>query len=91
MALFALERYEEAIAVCRLTSELHPNHAGAWRLMTVSLGLLGRIDEAKQALAHTLILQPDLSSDHVEKNTAFANPADRSRFLLGLRKAGLKG
>ena len=91
MALFALERYEEAIAVCRATSELHPNHAGAWRLMTVSLGLLGRIEEAKQALAHTLVLQPDLSGDHVEKNTVFANPSDRSRFLLGLRNAGLKG
>jgi TolB-like protein len=91
MALFALERYEEAITVCRATSELHPNHAGAWRLMTVSLGLLGRIEEAKQALAHTLTLQPDLSGDHVEKNTVFANPSDRSRFLLGLRNAGLKG
>jgi TolB-like protein/DNA-binding winged helix-turn-helix (wHTH) protein/Flp pilus assembly protein TadD len=91
MALFALERYEEAIAVCRATSALHPNHAGAWRLMTVSLGLLGRIDEAKQALAHTRKLQPDLSADHVEKNTVFANPSDRSRFLLGLRKAGLDG
>ena len=88
MALFALARYEEAIAVCRSTAALHPNHAGAWRLMTVSLGLLGRIDEAKQALAHTLTLQPDLSGDHVEKNTVFANPSDRSRFLLGLRKAG---
>jgi TolB-like protein len=91
MALFALERYEEAITVCRATSELHPNHAGAWRLMTVSLGLLGRIEEARQALAHTLVLQPDLSGDHVEKNTVFANPSDRSRFLLGLRNAGLKG
>ena len=54
MALFALGSYEEAIAVCRSTSALHPNHVGSWRLMTVSLGLLGRIDEARQALAHTL-------------------------------------
>jgi TolB-like protein len=90
MALFALERYEETITVCRATAALHPNHAGAWRLMTVSLGLLGRTDEAGHALAHTLTLQPDLSSAHVEINTAFANPSDRSRFLLGLRKAGLK-
>jgi hypothetical protein len=69
---------------------LHPNHTGAWRLMTVSLGLLDRIDDAKQALAHTLTLQPDLSSAHVEKNTVFASPAVRSQFLLGLRKAGLQ-
>jgi TolB-like protein len=89
MALFALRRYEEAVAVCRSTIALHPNHAGAWRLMTVSLGLLGRIDEAKQALAHTLTLQPDLSSAHVANNTVYANPADRARFLEGLRKAGL--
>jgi adenylate cyclase len=90
MALFALERYEETIAVCRATTASHPNHAGAWRLMTVSLGLLGRIDEAKDALAHTLTLQPDLASAHVEMNTVYANPQDRSRFLEGLRKAGLK-
>ena len=38
MALFALGRYEETIDVCRATIALHPNHAGAWRLMTVSLG-----------------------------------------------------
>jgi TolB-like protein len=90
MALFALERYDETIAVCRATTASHPNHAGAWRLMTVSLGLLGRVDEAKEALAHTLTLQPDLSSAHVEINTVYANPEDRSRFLEGLRKAGLK-
>jgi len=90
MALFALGRYEETLAVCRATAALHPNHTGAWRLMTVSLGLLDRIDEARQALAHTLTLQPDLSSAHVEKNTVFANAVDRAQFLLGLRKAGLK-
>ncbi len=90
MALFALKRYEETIAVCRATAALHPNHAGAWRLMTVSLGLLGRIDEAREALARTLTMQPDLSSAHVENNTVYADPADRSRFLEGLRKAGLK-
>jgi len=90
MALFALKRYEETIAVCRATAALHPHHAGAWRLMTVSLGLLGRIDEAREALAHTLTMQPDLSSAHVADNTVYADPADRSRFLEGLRKAGLK-
>ena len=89
MALFALERYEETIAMCRSVAALYPHHAGAWRLMTVSLGLLGRLDEARESLAHTLTLQPDLSSDHVTKNTVFANPSDRSRFLLGLQKAGL--
>jgi TolB-like protein len=90
MALFALGRYEETIAVCRPTAALHPNHAGAWRLMTVSLGLLGRTDEAREALAHTLTMQPDLSSAHVANDTVFADPADRARFLEGLQRAGLK-
>jgi len=89
MAFFALGRYEEAIAVCRSTTALHPNHAGAWRVMTVSLGLLGRIDEAKEALAHALALLPDLSSN-VELITPYADPADRARFLEGFRKAGLE-
>ena len=47
MALFALGHYEEAIMVCRSTAAQYPSHAGAWRLMTVSLGLLGKIDEAR--------------------------------------------
>ena len=90
MALFALERYEEAIAVCRATTALHPNHAGAWRLMTASLGMLGKLDDAREALAHAQMLQPDLSSAQVESNTVYANPAERSRFIEGLRKAELR-
>jgi hypothetical protein len=58
--------------------------------MTVSLGLLGKIDEARESLVQTLTLQPDLSSDHVVNNTVYVNSSDRSRFLLGLQKAGLK-
>ncbi len=90
MALFALGQYEETVAVCRSLTALQPHHAGAWRLMTVSLGLLGKIDEAREALARTLALQPDLSSAHVVHDTVFVNPNDRGRFLLGLRNAGLK-
>jgi TolB-like protein/Tfp pilus assembly protein PilF len=90
MSLFALQRYEEAIAVCRSTVALHPHHAGAWRLMTVSLGMLGKIDEAKEALVRTLTMQPDLSSAHVANDTVYSDPADRERFLEGLRRAGLK-
>jgi TolB-like protein len=90
MALFGMKKYEETIAVCRAYAALHPHHAGAWRLMTTSLGLLGKIDEAREALAWTLALQPDLSSAHVANNTVFANPDDRARFLLGLQKAGLR-
>jgi adenylate cyclase len=90
MALFALERYDDAIKVCRAVAARHPKHAGARRLMTVSLGLLGRIDEAKVSLASTLVLRPDFSTDHVAYNTVFARASDRSRFLRGLQKAGLR-
>lgn len=90
MALFAMEEYEETAMVCRAMTTRHPNHAGARRLMTVSLGLLDRIDEAGESLAHTLTLQPNLSSDHVANDTVYAKASDRSRFLLGLQKAGLK-
>lgn len=89
MALFALGRYEETIAVCRCAAARYPNHAGARRLMTVSLGLLDKIDQANESLVQTLALQPGLSSDHVINATVYARESDRSRFLLGLRKAGL--
>ncbi|HET7382137.1 MAG TPA: hypothetical protein VFJ59_06095 [Pseudolabrys sp.] len=90
MALFALGQYEETLTVCRAMAARHPHHAGARRLMTVSLGLLDRTDEARESLAHTLALQPDLSSDHVANDTVYADASDRLRFLLGLQKAGLR-
>jgi TolB-like protein len=90
MASFAMHDYEETIAVCRSMTARHPNHVGARRLMTVSLGLLDRIDEARESLTRTITLQPDLSSDHVANDTVYANASDRSRFLRGLQKAGLK-
>jgi TolB-like protein len=90
MALFALGQYEETLTVCRAMAARHPHHAGARRLMTVSLGLLDRTDEARESLAHTLALQPDLSSDHVANDTVYADASDRFRFLLGLQKAGLR-
>jgi TolB-like protein len=89
MALFALGRYEESVSVCRSTIARHPKHAGAWRLLTVSLALLGKTEEAKAALTQTLTLQPDLSLAHVENNNIYAEPADRERFREGLLKAGL--
>jgi TolB-like protein len=85
-ALFALERYEETVAICRATAASHPKHAGAWRLLTASLGLMGRTDEAREALVHALTLEADLSDDQV-----YSDPADRARVMEGLRKAGLKG
>ena len=91
MASFAMHDYEETVAVCRSMTTRHPNHVGARRLMTVSLGLLDREDEARESLTRTLALQPNLSSDHVANDTVYANATDRSRFLLGLQKAGLKG
>jgi TolB-like protein len=90
MAFFALERYEEVIAVCRMTAELYPRHSGAWRLMTASLGWLGRIEEAKAAMAQTRQLQPDFSSAHVERDSVFVKERDRARLLLGLQRAGLR-
>ena len=92
MALFALERYEEAIAVCRATVGLASQSRGR---MAPDDGIAGaarshRRGQSRRSRIHCK-LQPDLSADHVEKNTVFANPSDRSRFLLGLRKAGLDG
>ena len=90
MAYFAREQYDDTVAVCRSMAARHPHHAGARRLMTVSLGMLGKTGEARDSLAHTLALQPDLSTDHVANNTVYTNASDRSRFLLGLQKAGLR-
>jgi len=79
----AIEPIGRALAVNGGVPDCHYN-------MAFALQALGRIDEAKEALARTRVLHPDLSLAHVENDTVYADPADRSRFLEGLRRAGLE-
>ncbi len=51
--------------------------------------MLGRLEEAKQAMARLRDRMPDLTVAKVAKMIPIMNAADNERWLDGLRKAGL--
>jgi TolB-like protein/Tfp pilus assembly protein PilF len=89
LAAFVAERYEEAIDWAGKTIQQNPNFPGGHRLLASSLGHLGQLAEARQALDQLLRLMPGMQADDVRRQVPFKKAADMERYLDGLRKAGL--
>jgi adenylate cyclase len=81
---------EPEIALSFLERSLaeQPNNVRAWQRKTVVLAHLGRIEEAADALAQLLKLQPSFSAGYVSATYPFRDPAHAAIFADGLRKAG---
>ena len=54
-----------------------------------ALAHLGRVDEARAALARVHAINPTVSATFIDAVLPFRNPADRDHYIDGLRKAGL--
>lgn len=84
--------YAKAAEVARLGVLRAPNHPLAWRHLANALGQLGRIDEARDALARCLALMPGFTSEAVARaSLPFRDEAVFQHTLEGLRKAGWTG
>ncbi len=83
-------RYDEAVAAERRAVQLRPDYGTAWRTLTAAAGLAGDLDLARQGLAECKRLQPNLSIAWVEKYYPLICTEDRSRYINGLRRAGLE-
>jgi tetratricopeptide (TPR) repeat protein len=86
---FAEERYEEVVRLCHMVAQERPNTTGAYRYAAASLGLLGRVEEAKSALNKVLALDPAFTRGNVERVVVYSQPEVRARYIQGLRLAGL--
>lgn len=89
VAHYTAGRYAEAARFTTEALRLRPGFQGAQRLRCASLAQLGRIDEARSCLAEARRQQRNLSHDWIEANVPYQTPALMSRFLDGMRKAGL--
>jgi tetratricopeptide (TPR) repeat protein len=89
IALTLLERYGEALDWARRALQ-QPNAAVfASVAQLVALGLLGREDEAVEALERARRFKSDLTIGFVLEVLPITDPECRDRFTDGLRKAGL--
>ena len=83
------ERYEEAIEFAILAAEAHPEFPDVYAVRAAAEGHLGRVDAGRSTLEELLRRMPALTVADERLNRPFARAADRERFLIGLRKAGL--
>lgn len=71
-------------------AQRHSNTA-IWAFMpeVSALGLMGRIDEARAALARVHRLKPDVSCSFATQVLPFSGTVDREHFVRGLLAAGV--
>jgi hypothetical protein len=84
---FVAGRYEEAVdALLQVTGV--PYHY-RYRRLAATYPYLGRMDEARAAMAKYRELEPQASIELYARTEPFKRQDDLNRFLDGLRKAGL--
>jgi adenylate cyclase len=92
VALTLLHRHEEAVEWAR-RSQRQPSIGHVFWMHAheaTALAHLGRIDEAREALARTLAFNPNFSASFFDSVLHFINPVDRDHYIDGLKIAGLE-
>ena len=89
IALYLDGRYAETVEHAQLMLRVDPSYGGAHRQLCAALAMLGRHDEAKQAMARLRDRMPDLTISKVAKMIPIKDAGDNERWLDGLRKAGM--
>ena len=89
IALFMLERYDEALE-CSHRAQQYPVTA-IWAHMAelATFGTLGQQEEAAQALSQALRVQPDLDMTFIRQALPITHAASAKHFYGGLTKAGV--
>lgn len=84
--------YEEALNWARRTIR-NPRAKGYWphSVHAAALAQIGRIDEARNALAAALEALPELSISYLKKTLPTKQPNALDPYIEGLRQAGLPG
>jgi adenylate cyclase len=90
-ALYFLREYEAAIGTVKRAIRSYPDYPPFYRWLAAALGQLGRIDEAKEALAEAIALAPASLDLYVRQRVPWMRPEDHAHMCAGLRKAGWEG
>ena len=83
-------QYDKAIAAVKRVLQREPKDVLAYAGLTVSCMYAGREEEAREAAAEILKIDPNFSAERLAATVPFKDPAKNERYLAALRKAGLK-
>ncbi len=87
-ALIQLGRYDEAAETARRSLRLNSNFSSTLRALVAALAHLERMQEAHDATAHLLRLEPAFRITEWDRRSPWKYPA-KEKMIAGLRKAGL--
>jgi adenylate cyclase len=88
-SLFMAGEYSAGLEWSRRAVRQSPDLPGHWRALALSAAMLGLHDEASDAVATAIRLQPDYSVAWVETSSPLARPEDRARYCEILKAVGL--
>lgn len=88
---FSLEDYAAAEAAARVAAQMQSGETWSRLALAAALVELGRIDDARQAVADARRAEPGLSSGSFGRLIAHAPAAARDRIIANLRRSGFGG
>lgn len=89
VAHYLVARYAEAVSFARKAVQQRDGATSAHRIYVASLAQAGQNEEARMALQRLRELQPNVSLAWCEQHVPYP-PSQMTKFLEGLRKAGLE-
>jgi adenylate cyclase len=88
-AYLSAEKYEQAADYAKRAIDCNPAFPDAHGVFAAASAYLGQMADARAGLDGFMQLIPGLTAEDKRLTRPFRRPADRERFLDGLRKAGL--
>jgi TolB-like protein/class 3 adenylate cyclase/Tfp pilus assembly protein PilF len=82
-------KYEQAIALCRRSLDENPMFSSAQRVLTISLALAGRLEEATRAREDLMKLEPNLTITEWRRRHPGSASEHADRFAEALAMAGM--
>jgi TolB-like protein len=89
LAHFVAGRYDQAVVWAAKAHREQPNALASLRILAASSALAGRLEEARDAIAKALSLDPNTRISNLKERTGRHPPEDFARYADALRLAGL--
>jgi len=87
---YAGQNYDEAMRLAREAIRQRNDFVGGYRVLTAAAGMLGKREIAKAALLELRRVQPNVSIAWITEQMPFKRDVDRTHYLEGFRRAGMK-
>ena len=91
LGLYYSREYTAAVEAAKRGIRSYPDFPNTYRWLAAALGQLGRVEEAKEALAKAVAIEPGSFDMYVRGRVPWMRPEDHAHMLEGLRKAGWQG